>query len=338
MGEVPIVSKEADQPGLFGDASGVEPATLSPRDAALAAMLPDGLRLGTSSWSFPGWTGTVWRHSEGESLTESRLARQGLPAYATHPLLRTVGLDRSYYTPLSESECRSYASQVPEDFRFVMKADRALVFPDLGLLTGKRAGPNPRLMDAAYAADAVIGPAVAGFGLRLGAIVFQFPPMGRVCIGGLGGPRGFADRLHDFLSSLPIGPEYAVEVRDASLLGCAYRDAIMQSGTSHCYAVHPSAAALEAQVECMDPGEQRVCIVRWMLNPWTGDTYRSAKDRYEPFDRLVDADDRSLEGIASILRRASTLDRLVVINNKAEGSAPLSAQRLAERMVGRGGE
>lgn len=332
------MSDDSGQPGLFGDASRVEPAALSPREAALAAMLPADLRLGTSSWSFPGWTGRVWRRDEGQQLTESQLAKRGLRAYAAHPLLRAVGLDRSYYAPLSEGECRSYGSQVPQDFRFVMKADRSLAFPDLGLLTGKQAGPNPRLLDVAYATEAVIGPAVEGFGTRLGAIVFQFPPLGEVCIRGMGGPHGFADRLHDFLSSLPIGPEYAVEVRDASLLGVAYRDAIMQSGTSHCYAVHPSAAPLGDQVEWMDPGEQRVCIVRWMLNPWTGDSYRLAKERYEPFDRLVDADDRSLDGILSILRRASSLDRLVVINNKAEGSAPLSVQRLAERMVGRGSE
>lgn len=71
-----------------------------------------------------------------------------------------------------------------------------------------------------------------------------------------------------------------------------------------------------------------------MLNPYTGDSYREAKSRYEPFNRVVDPDERSLEQIVRILRRASEMARMVVINNKAEGSAPLTIQRLAERYTG----
>src|SRR5690606_13926870 len=120
------------QLGLFPDPvesappERVGPARPATDAASLAAALPRGLRLGTSSWSFPGWAGIVYA----APATETDLARFGLAAYARHPLLRTVCVDRSYYRPVEERTFARWASEVPEDFRFVMKADRRLVEPE----------------------------------------------------------------------------------------------------------------------------------------------------------------------------------------------------------------
>ena len=74
----------------------VEPAEVPEDVRRLGLGLPPGIRLGGSTWSFPGWMGLVW----GGKYSESRLAHEGLAAYAQHPLLRGVGLDRTYYQPL----------------------------------------------------------------------------------------------------------------------------------------------------------------------------------------------------------------------------------------------
>lgn len=326
---------EDAQGSLFGNGclEGVAPAVTDPRLKALAACLPPSLRLGTSSWSFPGWEGLVWDESGGK-MKETVLSQRGLGAYAAHPLFRAVGVDRSYYAPLSERECRGYAAQVPDDFRFVMKADRALVMPELPGGKGSVPVRNDRMLDASHAEAEVIAPAVAGFGSKLGVVVFQFPPLGPLRIERMGGPSGLADRLHDFLSSLPIGPEYAVEVRDAALLGEAYASALRNSGASHCFGVHPTMPPVSEQARLIDPAAQRVCLVRWMLNPWTGVSYVEAGERYVPFNRLVDEDERSRRDIVGLVSRADQVTRFVVASNNAEGSAPLSIRRLAERMVG----
>ena len=98
-----------------------------PDDAvtALARKLPPGLRLGGSTWSYPGWQGLVWagRHSE------STLSKTGLPAYATHPLLRAVGIDRGFYRPLAAAEFQRHAEQVPRGFRFTVKAPSIVTSP-----------------------------------------------------------------------------------------------------------------------------------------------------------------------------------------------------------------
>ncbi len=58
-GRVGGVMKGGEQLDLFG--TGRTPTSEVPKlrfeaeDAALAARLPGHLRLGTSSWSFPGW-------------------------------------------------------------------------------------------------------------------------------------------------------------------------------------------------------------------------------------------------------------------------------------------
>src|SRR5512137_2496942 len=86
------------QLGLFGptEEPGVAAVAVSPEVASLGARLPALVRLGSSSWSFPGWAGLVWaRHHPADVLSAD-----GLLAYARHPLLRAVGVDRTFYAPL----------------------------------------------------------------------------------------------------------------------------------------------------------------------------------------------------------------------------------------------
>jgi hypothetical protein len=93
-------------------------------------------------------------------------------------------------------------------------------------------------------------------------------------------------------------------------------------------------APLAAQLELIQPFYQPALVVRWMLHAGLG--YAAAKERFEPFDRLVDEDVASRERIAVAVLDALVAEReaFVVANNKAEGSAPRSIFRLAERIAG----
>jgi hypothetical protein len=66
----------------------------------------------------------------------------------------------------------------------------------------------------------------------------------------------------------------------------------------------------------------------------SGFQYDTARERYKPFDRIVDADPVSRELIARTVLDVTLAERpsFVVANNKAEGSAPLTLMRLAERI------
>ena len=75
------------QLGLFPDEplpaqpSPIGPVEVDRHLTAVADRLPAGLRMGTSSWSFPGWEGIVYDRR----ASQSTLARRGLSAYAAHP-------------------------------------------------------------------------------------------------------------------------------------------------------------------------------------------------------------------------------------------------------------
>lgn len=303
----------------------VGPAPVPARLAAVAEALPHGLRLGTSSWSFPGWHGIVYDRPD----TQRTLARHGLEAYARHPLLRTVGIDRTYYRPLTADDFRVYADSVPADFRFLVKADRLLTSPTDPEAYGVRR-ENPRFLDAAYAAEEVVEPMVAGLGDTTGPLLFQFSPMSPASVGGSG---AFLERLHAFLEALPSGPLYAVELRTPGFLTDDYVSLLESTGVAHCYNVHPAMTPLDRQLGRISPFYQPALVVRWMLHD--GLKYEAAKDRYEPFDRIVDEDRVSRERIAVAVLDALVAEReaFVIANNKAEGSAPLSVFRLAERLA-----
>ncbi len=300
----------------------VGPAALDPVIASRASQLSRQIRLGTSSWSFPGWRGLVWDRES----SESTLARSGLPAYAAHPLLRCVGIDKTFYRPPVAADLAAMAKQVPEDFRFLMKVPESVVSPS------PRHGAS-RFLDAAYATNEVVAPFIEGLASRGGPLLFQFPPLGIRT--GEAAAR-VVDSIGEFLARLPSGPLYAVEVRDRLLLGESYRSRLRTAGVVHCYSVHPSMPSpLEQARACPpEPGTPMVC--RWMLHG--GQTYEDAVDRYEPFDRLVDPDERSRHEFAAMLERAAGQGRdcFLIANNKAEGSAPITLALLAEAILARG--
>lgn len=308
----------------------------------LAARLPPGLRLGTSSWAFPGWRGLVYA---GEH-SPTQLARNGLGAYSAHPLLRAVGLDRTYYAPMPAAALGELAAQVPDGFEFLVKAYRGLTQP------GEPApGHTSVFLDAAYAAHAVVTPVQQGLATKAGPVVFQFSPMdlrraASVLVPPGHGPRTNAaaaqvlvDRLGEFLRELPSGSRYAVELRSPAMLTARYVRHLAAAGVSHVYNVHPSMPPPSEQATVADPRQQPMAVVRWMLHE--GEEYEAAKERYAPFDRLVDEAPLSRREVAAICRAATALGRaaIVIINNKAEGSAPASVRRLVEEILaGAGGE
>lgn len=318
------------QLGLFdGEAAPgvapVGPAAVPAELATAATHLPPALYLGTSSWSFPGWEGIVYDRQ----ASETTLARHGLAAYARHPLLRTVGIDRTFYRPIRAAEYRAYADVVPDDFRFLVKADRQLTSPVEPTGSAIR-GTNPLFLDAAWAIDEVVGPVVDGLGDKAGPILFQFPPMPANLVGGRG---AFVQRLHTFLDALPPGPLYAVEIRTPAFLIPEYAAALDATNVAHGYTVHPAMAPLEEQLRVVRHYEQPALVLRWMLHADL--KYEVAKERYAPFDRIQDEDAPSLERIAVTALDALVAERnaFIIANNKAEGSAPLSLFRLAARMA-----
>jgi uncharacterized protein YecE (DUF72 family) len=302
-----------EQLPLFSPSEEPSPVGPAPRDPArdsIASRLRPEVRLGTSSWAFPGWKGIVYDRA----ASQKTLSRFGLRAYSANPLLRAVAIDRTYYGPIPAAEFRAYADQVPESFRFLVKAHEALT------------RPGKEYLDPEHALREVVGPAVEGLGEKAAVLLLQFPPQS---VRGLGGPLRFADDLNRFLRDLPRDILYAVELRNPELLSPRYLEALEESSACHCYNVHPSMPDVSEQARLTAGARFPATVVRWMLR--RDRDYEEAREDFRPFDRLAAEDSSSRKAIAALCR-AGAKPAFVIVNNKAEGSAPLSVFKLAEEI------
>ncbi|WP_404990123.1 DUF72 domain-containing protein [Caballeronia sp. LZ065] len=309
-------------------ARGVLPAPLQPELELLAQRLPDSIHLGTSTWSFPGWRGIVY----GDDYPNTKLSRDGLAAYGAHPLLRSVSIDRSFYAPLSLAEYARYASQVPDHFRFIVKAPASVTD---AFVRGERGVPdadNPAFLNAQIAIDEFVTPCIGGLGAKAGALVFQFSPLPDALVVE---PAVFIDRLSAFLNALPPlegDACYAVEIRDAVMLTPRFIRALREAKVRYCIGVHARMPDVRRQAKALallDETGMGPLVVRWSLH--SGFRYEQAKAKYEPFDRIVDEDLDTREALADLAAQYAIAGQPVVIaaNNKAEGSAPLTCFELA---------
>jgi len=329
------------QPGLFETtpepmrrvpkAGDVQPDWNSP--LLQAPTLPPEIRLGTSSWFFPGWRGLIY---EGVH-PQTALSKKGLAAYAQIPLLRTVSLDRTFYAPITTIEYARYAAQVPDHFSFVVKAPALVCDAVMRDEEGRGKVANPHFLDPAIAAREFVVPCLEGLGAKAGPLVFQVSPL----------PRGLVEeapllieRLAAFFAALPrtlgkLQPVYALELRNAELLTPRLVRMLREQGVRYCVGLHdrmPEAERQDAALAALDGDVPGDLVVRWNLH--RGFLYQAAKQRYEPFDKLVDEDPESRRMLARMAAKAFKGGRKVWItaNNKAEGSAPLSLVKLAEEI------
>ena len=349
------------QDDLFGDPPPPPPAPSAPAPApaprksltrvnplppdsalqALSAALPARVRLGTSSWTYPGWAGLMWDTEYPETL----LSKEGLRAYGQHPLMRSVSVDRSFYRPLTQDQYARYAAQVPDDFRFVVKAPSHVTDALVRGEDGRGLQPNPAFLDPALATQDFVVPALAGLGHKVGALVFQLSPLPRHLLNNL--PLVLQRVRKLLLAQPPLAPTapdgvLALEVRDPQWLDEPFvhelAAVLRETGATWCLCLHAKMPRLEQQLPLLRMLWPGPMVCRWNLNPLHGAYgYEEAQREYSPYDRIHDVDQdtrdllvRTMAGIAGAGQNV-----YVTISNKAEGCAPLSARALAEGLAAR---
>lgn len=294
---------------------------------AIAERLPKNVRFGTSSWSFPDWAGIVYSRA----AKESELAREGLREYARHPLLTTVGIDRSYYAPIPERDLVRYAEQLPAGFPCCAKAPEAVTSAARPTRAGGRPGEaNPDFLNARIFADETLAPFREVFREHTGPFLLQFPPAPRSL---KLAPAVFAERLDRFLSDLPPDFRYAVELREPELLTEDYRAALAAHGAAHVYNYVTAMPMPARQTEVVPLDAASFAVIRLLLPP--GTTYGERR-MLKPFSRLADPDDEMRRQVVAMTRVAAEagIPVSVLVNNKAEGCSPLTIRALAELLAG----
>ncbi|MGM9512789.1 DUF72 domain-containing protein [Roseateles sp. DB2] len=297
--------------------------------------MPQRIRLGGSTWSYPGWAGLVWD----QPYSEAQLARRGLQAYSRHPLLRCVCVDRSFYRSLSASQYEQLAQQVSEDFRFIVKGPALVCDAQVRDEQGRGRQVNPAFLDPRLALQEFVQPAMEGLGGKLGALVFQLSPLPPHWLSRM---DGCLDKLDTLLAALPSlrthspDGQIAVEVRDAQWLSPDFVQVLKRHGASYCLGLHPKLPPIEEQLWILRSLWPSPLVCRWNLHRNHGPFgYEDAEKRYGDYAQLVDPDPATRAVLAKVARATAAADLPVYIgiSNHAEGCAPRSARALAEAIA-----
>lgn len=295
--------------------------------AALAARVPTGIRFGASSWNYPGWRGLVYHRDYGGTGASTRM----LEEYAAFPLFRTVGIDSSFYAPPTEDTLRGWARYLPPGFPCVSKVwDQVTVHTHSKARNPAHAGePNPDFLSPEVFLEAVYEPYQRYFADHAGPFVFEFQsiPYRR----GMG-PRTFAGRLDAFFSALPREGQYAVEIRNEEYLTPMYFAVLREHGVAHVLNSWTRMPAIGDQLDLPGSVPAPFIVARALLR--RGRTYNEAVDAFAPYDRIQDPNPELRRDLVRLIARAveTRIPAYLLVNNRAEGSAPLTIAELARML------
>ena len=288
------------------------------------------IRFGTSSWTYEGWQGQVYtRH-----YAKSTFARECLGEYCQYhnknePLFRTVGNDSTFYRPPTANQLRRYLNQIPEDFEMCFKVWEEITIPSYAKQPryGSRAGqPNPRFLDANLFDELVLTPyREAKFEPHTGPLLFEFQRHGM-------SSEEFSARLDRFFSQLPRDFRYAVEIRNAGLLGPEYHKMLETHRVAHVYNHWSYMPPLAEQHQRMGSFTAPFTVLR-LLTPLTM-TYEAAKKRAEPYTKIVGELPEMRRETVTLVKQAIGEKRqaYVLVNNRSEGNAPLTVQAIMDQL------
>ncbi len=309
------------QPDLFGPEA--LPA-LNPEVVALARAIPPHIHFGTSTWTYDGWSGDVYRRSYRGPQPAKRLEE-----YARYPLFRTVGIDSAFYDPPSEEELQSYARALPPGFLCVSKVwDRITarrLSQDDGQpgLAGMR---NPDFLNAALFKEAVLGPYERLFRDHAGCFVFEFQSMrGK----DLPDPLQWADQLDLFLEQLPRDFRYGVELRNPELLTDLHGEVLKRHGVAHVFNSWTEMPSIGEQLDLAWVFPANFTVARALLKP--GRRYADAVKQFQPYDRIQEPLPALRADLVRLVTEAHRrrVEAFILANNRAEGNAPGTIRAVA---------
>lgn len=296
----------------------------------LADLANQQIYLGTSSWKYPGWCGSIYeeeRYLTRGKFSESRFNRDCLAEYAeTFP---AVCVDAGYYRFPTEKYLTGLAEQVPDHFRFGFKVTDEITikhFPKLARF-GDRAGkPNDHFLNARLFASAFLKPMEA-IRDKVGVLILEFSQFyPRDFERG----RDFVDALDRFFLEAPTDWPLAVEIRNKGFLKEPYFEMLQRHQVAHCYNNWTRMPTVGEQLAMEASFPADFATARFLLTP--GRKYQQAVDRFQPYDRLQAPDAEARESARTLIERIRAKQgarpSFLFVNNRLEGHAPSTIEAI----------
>lgn len=293
----------------------------------LRARIPASVRFGTSTWNYPGWQGLVYHRDYGPKGAPAQMLQE----YAAFPLFGTVGIDSSYYGPPTEAVLRSYAENLPPGFPCVSKVwSQLTVHTFTKAQEPERAGKvNPDFLNSDLFVEEIYDPYRRHFADNTGPFVFEFQTIAKSS--GIDAER-FAGRLDEFFSALPRDAHYAVEIRNEEFLTPMYFAVLREHSVAHVFSSWTRMPPIGHQLDLPGSISGPFILARALLRP--GRTYDEAVDAFAPYDRIREPNPKLRRDLARLVEAAvkTRIPAYLLVNNRAEGSAPLTIAAVAEML------
>jgi uncharacterized protein YecE (DUF72 family) len=307
----------ASQPSLFSipeDEASLAPV-LRPRLNELAAH---NILIGGSSWKYEGWLGNIY--SPSRYRTRGRFSKKlfeetCLREYAeTFP---TVCGDFAFYQFPTDLFWQRLFAQVPETFQFVFKVPEQITcrtFPQIPRYGAQGGLTNHTFLDARLLQDAFLR-LLEPYRQQTAALIFEFGHSGAP-------PRDFLELLAPFLTRLPRGFRYAVEIRNSEYLIPSYFSLLRDHNVAHVYNSWTRMPSLKEQIAIPNSRTADLLVTRALLRP--GRLYEEAVRAFSPYAEIRDPNPEVRSALREILdiSRAERRTSLLFVNNRLEGHAP----------------
>jgi uncharacterized protein YecE (DUF72 family) len=224
--------------------------------AILEEFFPD-VHFGTSTWTYPGWKGIVY-----DEYPEKATAAEMLAKYARYPLFTSVGIDSFFYRPPDAKTLKAYADALPEGFLCCSKVWQEITAHTFKGPNAAKAGINLDWLNADLFVDKVVGPMQEHFAEHLGPLILELEALPKDAIGG-----PLPERLDEFFSIVPKGPQYAVELRNPELLTPDYFAALRKHNVAHVFNAWTRMPTIGEQFLMHDAITANFIVSRALLSP-----------------------------------------------------------------------
>ncbi|WP_165220988.1 DUF72 domain-containing protein [Aquisphaera insulae] len=298
----------------------------------LSRLADRGIFLGTSSWKYEGWIGSIYsreRYVERGRFSKKRFEAGCLQEYGR--IFPVAGGDFSFYQFPTPEYWKNLFDSAPAGLRFGLKVPEEITvarWPGHSRY-GERAGaPNHGFLDNSLFQEMFADP-LRPHADRIAVLMLEF---GTFAKSTFALPADFFDRLETFLESASTSFRLAVEIRNADYLCPDYFAMLRRHNVAHVFNAWTRMPELIDQVEMPGAFTADFSVARALLNK--GRAYEDAVKALQPYERIQEVNAGAREGLRRIAARAwrTKQPAYEFINNRLEGFAPGTIEAVADSL------
>lgn len=244
-------------------------------------------------------------------------------------LFPTVCADFALYDFPKTEKMQIIHDQTTDDFKLSLKVtDRITItrYPDIPRYGPLAGTTNPDFLNVELFEDAFLKP-IEALKKKRGTIIFEFStfqPNSGVTY------EKFIEMIDRFLSSLPKGYEYAVEIRNSEFLRDGYLRVLESYGVAHVLNNWTRMPPIIDQIQIGGVLTSTFSVARALLKP--GRTYEQAVQMFQPYDGIKEENEELRLGLAEAVRTCVSEGRTLYayVNNRAEGNSPKTIEAILD--------